>query len=200
MSTYLYDEALLEKLNNWTSGLSDMHIYGTEETRRLYEVVAQSTDDEPIRLPMVCLRRNSGFEILRTGKVPMEYIGVTLESDTEKSTKLKAIPINIEYQLDVYCKLYKEADSYLREFIFNFINYPTLKIKIPYNDANYIHKANIRISDNVEDNSDIPERLIKGQFTRLSLSLNIDDAYLWDVSKKQNKSISDTDIEIVEGV
>lgn len=200
MSTYLYDDALLEKIKKWTSGLSSMHIYGPNDTERLYETIAQSTDDEPIKLPIVCLRRKGGFEILNPNRVPLQCNGVLVHAENGKSIKLNAIPINIEYQLDVYCKLYKEADSYIREFIFNFLNYPNMKIKIPYRDLNYIHSATVRISNNVEDNSDIPERLNFGQFTRMSLNVNIDDAYLWDVSEKNIKTISDADIEIVEGV
>jgi len=41
----------------------------------------------------------------------------------------------------------------------------------------------------VSDNSDIPERLIKDQFTRMSLKINIDDAYLFSVPFMNNWNI-----------
>ena len=37
-----------------------------------------------------------------------------------------------------------------------------------------------------ETSDGIPERLIEGQFTRLTLSINIDDAYLFDYRIKDN--------------
>jgi chorismate synthase len=51
------------------------------------------------------------------------------------------------------------------------------------------HISNIRLTTEVEDNSDIPERLISGQFTRLTIGIDIDDAYLFDVRIRDNLSI-----------
>ena len=62
------------------------------------------------------------------------------------------------------------------------IKYPKLDIIIPYHNDQYIHHSNIRLSGNVDDNSSIPERLIPGQFTRLTLPIIIDDAYLFDIA------------------
>lgn len=39
----------------------------------------------------------------------------------------------------------------------------------------------ISLNNEVQDNSAIPERLIHGQFTRFTMSIKIDDAYLFDV-------------------
>ena len=69
--------------------------------------------------------------------------------------------------------------------IIDIINYPTMKISIPYGEDQYLqHYANVRVASTVEDNSSIPERMVPGLFTRLTLSLNIDDAYLWDIRHK----------------
>jgi len=103
--------------------------------------------------------------------------------------QLNAIPISIDYRLDVYTRYLAEADEYIRNIIFNMVNYPKLTVIIPYRDANYTHNSNVRINPDVQDNSNIPERLIAGQFTVLSLSLFIDDAYLWDVRVRDNYSI-----------
>lgn len=45
------------------------------------------------------------------------------------------------------------------------------------------------IESTVSDNSDIPERLISGQFTRMSIRLTIDDAYLFSVPFMDNWNI-----------
>ena len=49
--------------------------------------------------------------------------------------------------------------------------------------------ANIRLTTEVRDNSAVPERLIPGQFTRYTIGINIDDAYLFDVRTRDNYSI-----------
>lgn len=181
---YLYDEALLAKLKKWTEK-TDVLILGPEETRRTFELYADRSDDKPLKLPIITLRRKPGFTILNTNKTVITYGGKKMVSDEEakeigKTVQLNAIPIMIEYQIDIYTKYMKDADIYVREFIFNIINHPSAEVIIPYNGLDLRHKFNIRLAEAVEDNSDIPERLFKGEFTRLSLSINIDDAYLWD--------------------
>ena len=193
----LYDEALLAKLNKWTEK-KELHIYGPEETRRMLEVIADNTNDKPIKLPIVCLRRKGGYTILNINKKPLTYDGLAIRGDTQERTAmvLNAIPISIQYQLDIYTRYLKEADAYCRDFIFNIINHPNVQVVVPYNDANFVHNSTIRVSADVEDNSNIPERLITGQFTRMSLSLDIDDAYLWDTKVRKNIELDIRDISV----
>ena len=193
----LYDEALLAKLNKWTEK-TELHIYGPEETRRMLEVIADNTNDKPIKLPIVCLRRKGGYTILNINKKPLTYDGLVIKGNVEERTAmvLNAIPISIQYQLDIYTRYLKEADAYCRDFIFNIINHPNVQVVVPYNDANFVHNSTIRVSADVEDNSDIPERLITGQFTRMSLSLDIDDAYLWDTKVRKNIELDIRDISV----
>ena len=193
----LYDEALLAKLNKWTEK-TELHIYGPEETRRMLEVIADNTNDKPIKLPIVCLRRKGGYTILNINKKPLTYDGLAIRGDTQERTAmvLNAIPISIQYQLDIYTRYLKEADAYCRDFVFNIINHPNVEVVVPYNDANFVHNSTIRVSADVEDNSNIPERLITGQFTRMSLSLDIDDAYLWDTKVRKNIELDIRDISV----
>ena len=67
-----------------------------------------------------------------------------------------------------------------------------MKIEIPYYDLGITHDSNIRLASDVEDNSDVPERLVSGQFKRYTIEIVIDDAYLFDVKVKDN-------LRIVEG-
>lgn len=188
MSAYFYDEALKEKLKRWTEG-TKISVTDTEETQRLFEMMADTTNDSPLKLPLICIRRARGFRILSLGKKPLSYGGVTFKANTDMSSKLNAIPIAIPYQLDVYTRYYKEADEYARNLIFNIINYPKLEIEIPYENANLKHVSNIRLTSGVEDNSNVPERLSLGQFTRMTIGIEIDDAYLFDVRTKNNYSM-----------
>lgn len=190
MSLKLYDDALIEKLRNWTQNTS-INITGPNETRRLFEVIGDQTNDKPIELPLIALSRYGGYSIVDygVGKQPLSYDGFTLDANINQASQLNNIPIIITYQLDIYTRYFEEADEYARNLVFNIINYPKLIINIPYNNENYKHKAHMRIQSDVEDNSDIPERLIAGQFTRFTIRFVIDDAYLWDVRYRDVYSI-----------
>lgn len=191
MSVGLYDKAFLDKLNNWTKD-TKVTVTGPEETSRLFRMVADETNDKPIQLPLIALRRPGGFTVLNTGKRPLSFDGATLDANHDVASQLNAIPISIPYQLDVYTRYFNEADEYVRNLVFNIINYPKLDIVIPYNNENYVHHSNIRLQGEVDDNSDIPERLISGQFTRMSMKIDVDDAYLFDVRYRDVYSIEIT--------
>lgn len=188
MSVYLYDEAILKKLESWTDGTS-VTVLGVEDTRRLFEVESDTHNDEPIKLPLLSLKRKSSFDILHTAKTPMASYGVTISASNEKSTKLNGVPISLSYQLDVYTRHAREAEEYVRNLLFNIIDYPKIFIEIPYEGVNYIHNSNMLLTGTVLDNSSDTMRLNFGQFTKLSIEFNVPDAYLWDVRTRKNKII-----------
>ena len=196
MSVYLYDEAFVEKLRNWTQS-TNIEVYSPDDTRRLFEVMADKSNDSPIKLPIICLRRKQGIKVSNANKKPLTFDGMTLEANIERSLQLNAIPIDVNYQLDIYTRYFKEADEFLRNLTFNIINYPKLPITIHYNDFEIVHNSFIRMSEDVEDNSSVPERLINGQFTRFTFNITIDDAYLWDTRIRDNYEIKLAEI-IVE--
>lgn len=197
MAVRFYDEALLKKFQKWTAD-TQVQLTGINETRRLFEVVADKTNDKPIQLPLIALSRNGGYTIQEKYKQPRSYNGSALVGTTDSGAKLNAIPIGISYQIDIYARHLAEADEYARNIVFNIINYPKLNIEIPYEDSGLTHDANIRLITDVEDNSDIPERLISGQFTRFTIGIDIDDAYLFDVRVKDNLSIVEGQLHIVQ--
>ena len=188
MAISYYDNALCNKLKNWV-GDSNIKITGPEETRRLFQYRADINNDGPILLPLITLRRGNDIQILSVNKKPLVFDGLTLNANKHQSDQLNGIPINISYQIDIFTRYFKEADEYVRNFIFNIIKFPKLEIEIPYNNANIKHNANIKLEGTVTNNSDIQERLIAGQFTRFTIPIYIDDAYLWDYKIRPNYSI-----------
>ena len=157
-----------------------MKILSPSESTRLFQLRADQTNDKPIILPMIAISRGSNINVNATKRVMTED-GQHIYATEDRSLVLNAIPMELSYQLDIYCKYFEEADEYLRNFLFNLINYPKIEIEIPYNNAKIIHNSTIKVESPVTDTSDIPERLISGQFTRLSINLNIDDAYMFSV-------------------
>ena len=195
MSTYLYDEALVEKLRNWTKN-TQVKVFSPDDTKRLIETIADESNDSPVELPIICLRRKTGLNIINPNKRPLTYDGLTLEANPDTSLQLNAIPIDVQYQLDIYTRYFKEADEFLRNIIFNIINYPKLTIKVPCDSLDIEHDGYIRMTNNVDDNSSIPERLIPGQFTRLTCNVYIDDAYLWNAKVRTNYRIVDAEVAV----
>ena len=191
MSIYLYDDALVVKLNNWTKS-TNVHVYSPDDTRRLFEVIADESNDSPIELPIICLRRKHELNFTRPNKRPMSFDGMTLNANNDRASQLNAIPVDVNYQLDIYTRYFKEADEFVRNIVFNIINYPKLTITIPYNDFNIEHNAFLRMSGEVTDNSSIPERLVVGQFTRFTFNLFLDDAYIWNTPIRDVYTMSAT--------
>ena len=198
MSSYIYDVALVNKLKRWTES-TDITITGPDETRRLFEVLSDKSGDNNIKFPMVCLRRDFGYTLNLTGKKPLSFSGMVKETSYDKSMLINAIPITITYQLDVYARYFREADEYMRNFVFNIINYPKINIEIKYHDVDMEHVANILPGQTISDTSaGTSERLVPGQFTRLSYQFTVDDAYLWDIRIKNNKHIDTGELLIID--
>ena len=197
MAIRYYDEALVNLIKQW-AGKSEIEVLGPNETNRLFQMKAQQNNDKPLNLPLIALSRDPNIEILSTQKKTLTYDGAHLAMDNKTSIVVNVIPIKINYQLDIYTRKFDEADEYVRNFLFNFINYPTISILIPYNNANIKHHSNVLLESQVSDNSDIPERLISGQFTRMTIRLTIDDAYLFSVPYMDNWRVKAGNVEIID--
>ena len=204
MSIRLYDAAVVNKIKSWAKDDS-LTITSPDETLRYFEYQADISDDKPIKLPLIAVRRARSVDIKNTNKNTLSFSGKKLhghhftdEDDKEQCNLsiLNAIPIGIGYQIDIYTRYAAEADEYLRNFVYNIVNHPKLKVEIPYNDANYEHYCTMDLVQTAEDNSDIPERLSPGQFTRWSLGIRIEDAYLFSVPIKKPYHIDNPVVDI----
>mgnify|MGYP001625308744 CR=1 FL=1 len=192
--TALYDEALLKKIKYWVSDLP-ITVTGVDETRRIFEYIADTTNDNAIKLPLITIRKRPTITLNSTNKKALTFDGWRKNNDGKRGDQLNGIPIHIEYAIDIYTRHYEESEEYIRNFVFNIVNYPKLHIEIPYNDSKIIHNSNIRLEPDINDNSDIPERLISGQFTRRTLLIYIDDAYYFDYRTKETWKV-DPDVEV----
>lgn len=190
MGLYLYDEALVNKIKLWTNS-TNTEVLGPNESSRLFETIADKNNDEKINLPLISISRNGGFTVTQTGKQPLSFDGLTLEASYLNSIMLNAIPISLSYQIDIYTRYQKEADEFVRNLIFNFINFPVLTVRVPYNSADIDLDATILLQGEVEDNSDVPERIVAGQFTRYTMNIIVEDAYLYDVRVRDNVHVEE---------
>ena len=206
MAIRYYDSAMVDKIKAWVKD-PNMTVLSPSDSTRFFQMRADQIDDKPLRLPMIVLSRDSDIEIISTTKKALSYDAGHITNDkndhnrsTPRVSKvLNAIPIKLTYQLDIYTKYFAEADEYVRNFVFNFINYPRISIEIPYNDAKVLHNSTVLVESTVSDSSDIPERLIAGQFTRMTIRLSIDDAYLFSVPFMDNWMVEEGEFGIATG-
>lgn len=198
MSVAIYDKALLTKFKRWIKD-KNLTILGVDQTSRLFRYRADTNNDKPIQLPLISLSRNPTVSIVSTSKRPLSYDSSTREYTEDKTNKLNAIPIKISYQLDIYCRYVEEVEEYVRNFVFNIINYPKLDIEIPYKNSKIISNSYLSIDSEINDNSDISERLIEDQFARRTITFSLNDAYLYDYKTLDNWKI-DTGIEIIVAI
>lgn len=187
MSVTLYDDALLRKFKFWIKD-PNLTILGVNESTDLFKYRLDQNNDKPLQLPIIALSRDPSITINSTTKQPITYDGLKIESKGGKTNQLNAIPIVIKYQLDIYTRYDYEGQEYVRNFVFNLINYPVVAIEVPYNDSKLIMNGYIHLDTTISDNSDVPERLIRDQFRRQTLSFTL-DAKLYDYRAYDNWKI-----------
>lgn len=194
MSVGLYDKALTDKIKKWIVD-PNLVVLGPDESDQLFRWKSDITNDKPIELPLVSIRRDSDITINITAKRSMSYQGKTFSSNGKCSDHLNGIPITLSYQLDIYTRYRAEADEYLRNFVYNIVNHPKMTVDIPYNDSNKQQDSFISLEGTISDTSDIPERLIVGQFTRYTIPIKVIDAYLFSYNFKDIPKVVCTSIE-----
>ena len=196
MGVRFYDEAIVNKIKKWIKD-PNMVILKPNEVTRLWQVRADQKDDQPLTLPLIAISRDPTLNIDISTKRSLTCDGLNIGTNGEGAIQLNAIPIAITYQLDIYTQKYEEGDEYLRNFIFNFVNHPKMKILIPYNGANIEHVCNLRLVNSATDNSDVAEKLFPDQFTRWTLQLEVHDAYLFSVPVNDYKEIVGAELHLV---
>lgn len=185
---YQYDESIVNDLRTITK-MSDKTIYIIPPSE-YFDLVSMMNSDN-IKLPLISLSR-PGWSLQDKKPQAMIFEGKNILDDTENDLvrNLQAIPIEIDYQLDVWTNNRLENDMIMRELIWNYTLNPTLEVKIPYKDSNYRHTFNIFFNSDVEDNSDIQEHKNLGRLFRQTITFYTNDAYLWKINDRRHTKFS----------
>ncbi len=189
MALEYYDDAIIAKLKKWTPNNIEIRVLKPDDTKRLFETMADDAKDKNAKLPLIALSKNNDIELLLNYKGPRSFDGLKMQQTEAGTTLLNAIPVKLQYQLDIYTKTYAESSEYVRQYLFKLINNPLLKIVVPYNGQEIVQVAYIRVLSTISDTSDIPQHLFQGQFTRWTIQMEIQDAFLFDVPYKRNWKI-----------
>lgn len=198
MSVNLYDQAVTDKINSWLPKARNksIKVLSPDETARLFSIEADEKNDEPLSLPLVSISRDNTIEILQKTMTPMSFDGLMLDATTKKTLQLDGIPININYQLDIYTRFADEALALVREFMFKLINNPQITIELPYNNQHFKHISSLVMEEQIEDTSAISERLFPGQFSRWTLRFRVDGAYMFNLPYVDNVHMELGPVEI----
>ena len=179
---YLYDEAIVNKFRT----IFDDTRITVQPPENAIRYVAQLSEDN-VKFPLISLNRTNWS--LRSGDISwaQSRIGVAnrINSDDTISV-MRAIPIQLEYQLDIYTVDRLTNDEIYRELIFYFIKHPTLEVEIPYTiDGG--HVFNLDINPDIVDNSDTVEHVNKGVLYRYTSTWVVKDAYLFEGTTEYNR-------------
>jgi hypothetical protein len=208
MAISYYDDAIIKKLKNWIPDTNKLRVLGPDETKRLFEVKADDSNDAPVQLPFITLTRNRDLEIGSSIKQLKSFDGLRILSPNEqqklipeKTATFNAIPVKTTYQLNIYAKYKYEVEEYVRNFLFKLINNPQITAEIPYNNLGMKHNAYLRILDSVSDTSDIGQHLFPGQFYRWTIQLELQDGFLFNLPYRTNWCMmpGEVDLEVVDG-
>lgn len=197
MSVALYDRAVQKKISSWILD-SNLMVLGPDEVHRLFQVRADKTSDKPLTLPLIAIGRGRNIDLQVTAKRPLSSAGKVFKATSTEVDHLNAVPMTLQYQIDIYTRYQEEADEYVRNFVFQIINHPKLELQIPYNGSALKYISYMSLANQVTDNSDIAERLIPGQFTRMTLRIQLNDAYLFSYNHKGIPKVSMAELVPVE--
>ena len=188
MAISYYDEAITQKIKNWLADNSKLRVLSPDESNKLIQLMAEDTEDKPLKLPLIAISRNKDIEIESAIKQNRSFDGLVIAADTTNTATvhMNVIPVKTLYQLDIYTKKQLEADEYVRQFLFKLINNPQIIVEIPYNNYIINHTANLRVLNSVSDTSDIPNHLFPGQFYRWTIQLELQDGFLFSIPYKKN--------------
>ena len=186
MAISYYDEAITQKIKNWLADSSKLRVLSPDESNRLFQLMADDSNDRPTKLPIIAISRNKDIELESAIKQNKSFDGFIIGKDNEIATTvhLNVIPIKTTYQLDIYTKKRIEADEYVRQYLFKLINNPQIVVEIPYNGSIVKHTANLRVLNTISDTSDIPTHIFNGQFYKWTIQLELQDGFLFSIPQK----------------
>lgn len=171
---YLYDNAIVEDLENSFNQDNNNPIVRVVSPDDIISVVAQIKEDQ-VNFPIVALERiqpvdvdNNRYNFTRA----MTGVNAVFDKDKNNFYKERVIPINLSYTLTVLTTNQEDMDELLRELIFKYTSMYFLKIRIPYESKREITFGVIIDHDSgIQQNSGISEYLNNGQLYRASLTL-----------------------------
>ena len=180
MSVYLYDEALVDGIKSVT-GDNRIRIVPPENTTSFLAQI----DKDNVNYPAILLRRGpiQIVEPMRNQYSMLKGETVRYNSEENTATKVKTLPIRIEWDVDVYAADRKTCDEIVRELVWFFTTYPRFSVKIPYG-LDITQNFDISLDPNIEDNTDLLGFASTGELFRETLSIYTENAHYYTAQRQ----------------
>ena len=78
MAIRYYDDLLITKLQRWIPEASTLRVLHPDESKKLFELTADDSNDQALKLPLISLARKDELELLTTIKQPKSYDGLRI--------------------------------------------------------------------------------------------------------------------------
>ena len=177
MSAYLFDQALVDRLCQITED-SRIHIVPPESA---IDFLAQF-DKDKVEFPAIVVTRGSiTLNDTRNQYALLKGQTTRLNPDNTAS-KMKLIPMRMEWSINVYAVDRYSCDEIIRELVFYFMTYPRFQVKVPY-DLDVAQNFDILVDPEIVDNSDLVEFPNHGTLFRETITVYTENAHLYSSGK-----------------
>lgn len=204
VGVYAYDLAIVEDFRVRFNYKKD----GTPKTNNRVQItdaenvfnIIGDIENDKIKFPIISIIR-TGWSIKDFLQEAQNNAGVLmgyLDDERVKQVRLQSIPIQINYQVDIWTQNRIDNDIIARELLWFYMQRPQMVVKIPHG-LDTTHVFNVGFELDVTDNSDITEHNSRGRYYRQTLGMYVDDAYLWRSSVTNVPIISEVNYAIYDG-
>ena len=207
VGVYAYDQAIVDDFKirfNYTKDgklKTNNNVYITN-SENVFNIIGDIENDN-IQFPIISITR-LGWSLVNFSNDFQNNSGLLYgymddeKTNRKKQVRLQAIPINIDYQIDIWTQNRIDNDILARELVWYYYQNPQMQVKIPHG-LNVNHVFNVFFELDVTDNSDISEHNSRGRYYRQTFGLTVDDAYLWKSSVKNVPIIDSIKYSIYDG-
>lgn len=209
VGVYAYDMAIVEDFRIRFNYKKD----GTPKTNNIVQITNSESafeiigdlDNDNIKFPIISLTRtgwsmkDNHYEAqIHQGSL-VDYMEPNDKNDKRlKQVRLQVLPIQIDYQIDIWTQNRIDNDILARELIWFYKQNPQMLVKIPHG-LNAKHVFNVAFDSDVTDNSDISEHNSRGRYYRQTFGMYVDDGYLWRSSVTNVPMLEDLKFSMYDG-
>lgn len=189
MSTYLYDESLVNRLREVIND-DRIHVIPPEESISFLAKVGK----DKTYFPAVVVSRGP---ITLTTDTRNQFVylkgqSVRLNEDNTV-TKVKLIPMRMEWSINIYAVERYTCDEIVREIVFYLMSHPRFEVKVPYG-VDITQNFDVFVDPEIVDNSDLSEFSNVGDYFRETLTVYTENAHLYS-SRRQYLTQAKPEVE-----
>lgn len=185
MSLMYYDIAMLKKVK----ALYPETFFAAPE--EIFGMNAKNHGGTKVVMPMIGVYRMPDISIntayyndmqVRNGVVGLRNTHRNIEFPGNDVAS-HILPVSLQYQIDVYSIKREICDGLAAELALEFYENPWVNVNLKCVSEECVQQFSVRIDESLSDNTSISEFDDTGRFYRLTLTVNIDQAYLFRVDK-----------------